>query len=232
MRSNTRIIHSTAFAVDAANVIVEIGHAAIRERGVFRFGLSGGNTPRGVYRELAAMRHDLDWAQVLITFGDERCVPPDHADSNYKMACESFLHALPIPSQNIHRLRGELDPAAAAEEYENQLARMAMIAGEPRFVHDLLLLGLGNDGHTASLFPGTEALREGDRGVVANHVPQLSADRLTFTYPLINASRHVMFLVEGAGKLPILREIWRGGSPHPAERVHPEHGQLTWLLGF
>lgn len=225
-----RIIHTTTFVEDAVNIILEGAQDAIAARGLFRMALAGGNTPRKIYTALA--KTEMPWSRVQITFGDERCVPPEDAQSNFKMAREALFDAITIPAGNIFRMRGELAPAAAAEEYESQLAAVAARFGEPRYLHDLLLLGMGPDGHTASLFPETAGLLETQRNVVANFVPKLDASRVTFTYPLINAARHVCFLVQDAGKAPIVEEIWRGGSPHPAERVAPEPGQLTWLLGF
>ena len=233
MSASPRIIHSGAFAVDAANVIIECGLAAVRDRGVFRFGLSGGSTPRLVYSDLAKMAGELPWEKVQITFGDERCVPPDDEESNYRMARESLLDAVPIPEGNVFRIQGELAPERAAEEYEQQLnALVAAGSGEARYVHDVLLLGVGPDGHTASLFPETPALDEQARNVVANYVPKFSADRITLTYPIIKAARHVLFLVNDAAKLPVLERIWKGDPALPASGVRPDSGQLTWLLGF
>jgi 6-phosphogluconolactonase len=232
MSTHQRIIHSNAFAVDAANVILEAAQRAIDERGAFRLGLSGGNTPRAVYAELAKNSGDMPWDKVLITFGDERCVGPEHEESNYRMARESLLSRVPIPSGNVLRIWGEFEPEAAAEAYEKELAAKAAAAGEERYVHDLLLLGLGNDGHTASLFPGTAALEEKVRNVVANYVPGVSAHRVTLTYPIINAARHVLFLVEGAAKQAIVGDIIGNQGNYPAARVRPVSGELTWLLGF
>lgn len=225
-----RIIHSCAFVEDAVNVIAECAQAAIEQRGLFRLGLSGGNTPKKIYAELAKI--ELPWGRVQISFGDERCVPPDDEQSNYKMARESLLDAVAIPAANVFRVRGELEPAKAAAEYERVLAEAAGASGEPLYLHDLLLLGMGPDGHTASLFPETAALNETEHQVVANFVPKLSAHRVTFTFPFINASRHVCFLVEGADKAPVVEQILRGGSGFPAEGVQPGSGELTWLLGF
>lgn len=227
------ILHSQNFTADAAAFILARGREAIAARGIFRIALSGGNTPRKVYAELARAAHGAPWEKVRVTFSDERCVPPEDEQSNYRMARESLLSAVPIPAENVLRMRGELPPEEAASLYEEQLAQFAAAAGEPRYVHDLLLLGLGDDGHTASLFPGTDALAETRRNVVANYVPKFSAHRLTFTYPLIGAARHVCFLVEGKGKAPVVDAILRGGSGFPAERVMPAPGgRLTWLLGY
>lgn len=232
MSTPPRVIHSSAFALDAANVIIECGIAAIRERGAFRFGLSGGNTPRLVFSELAKKSGELPWDKVRITFGDERCVPPDDVQSNYRMANESLLRSVSMAEKNVFRMRGELPPDEAAEEYETQLRALAGPSGDQRYAHDLLLLGIGEDGHTASLFPETPALGEREKNVAANYVPKLSAHRITLTYPEINAARHILFLVNDAAKLPVLERIWNGDAALPATGVQPVSGQLTWLLGF
>src|ERR1043166_2594314 len=141
-----RVIHSNSFVADAVNVILENARAAINERGLFRIALSGGRTPAPVYAELAKTGAELPWEKVQITFGDERCVPPEHEDSNYRMAKESLLDAVPIPPGNVFRMRGEAPPNEAAAEYEARLAQVAARFGEQRYAHDLLLLGLGDDG--------------------------------------------------------------------------------------
>lgn len=164
-------------------------------------------------------------------FGDERCVPADHPQSNYRLARELLFDPVRVPSRNVHRMRGELDdPVAAAASYETVLRELFRGAPLPRF--DLLLLGVGQDGHTASLFPGTAALRESSRWVVANHVPQLASWRLTLTLPALCAARRILFLVTGESKARVLAEAF-GGSPHeppyPCERVVPLDGQREVL---
>lgn len=225
--SNSRLIETSNFAADAARLILDEARAAIDARGLFRFALAGGNTPRIIYAELARSAGDLPWNRVQITFGDERCVPPDSDRSNFRMAREALLDHVAIPEGNIFRMRGEIEPAAAAREYEEKLAAVAARFGEPRYVHDLILLGLGEDGHTASLFPGTAALAERERNVVANHVPQLATDRITFTYPLINCARSIYFLVNDRAKRPLVEEILAGGSSHPAAGVQ---GAVRWIV--
>ena len=224
-----QILRPTDFAVEAAHFILVHARAAIAERGLFRLALSGGNTPRAVHAQLARLGADLPWNHVQITFGDERCVPPDHADSNFRMARESLLDAIAIPAGNVFRIRGEIDPAAAAQEYEQKLAAVAARFGEPRYVHDLLLLGLGEDGHTASLFPGSPALDETVRNVIPATGPKPPPQRITMTFPLLNAARHVCFLVSGGGKDALIAEIVAGGSSHPAARVHA--AAVTWITG-
>ena len=229
---SARVIHSQAFVEDAVNTIITSAREAIEQRDFFRLSLCGGNTPRPVYSQLAKTGADLPWEKIQITFGDERCVPPEDNQSNYKMAKESLLDKVPLPASNVFRMRGEIDPKTAAAEYESQLATVAARFGEPRYIHDLLLLGIGDDGHTASLFPGTSALEELEKNVVANFVPKFSTHRITFTYPLINAARHVCFLVNDTKKAGIIDEILSGKSDYPSARVAPHSGQLTWLLGF
>lgn len=223
------VIRSSQFVADAVDLIVQEGRKAIEERGLFRLALCGGSTPKAVYAALA--KTDLPWNKVQITFGDERCVPPEDAQSNYRMARESLLDAAGIPEGNVFRMKGELEPAAAAQEYESRLAAVASRFGEERYQHDLLLLGMGDDGHTASLFPETAALAEKERSIVANHVPKLNADRITFTFPLINAARHVCFLVNDPKKEPVVQEVLGKSGQHPSESVSPTSGRLTWLLG-
>src|SRR6266542_1431233 len=166
------VIRTKNFAPDVADFILERAHRAIGERNEFRIALSGGDTPRPVYARLAAVANDLPWDLFRFTFGDERCVPPDDPNSNFKMARETLLAPARVPEKSILRMRGE-----------------------PIYRHDLILLGLGDDGHTASLFPETAALEAMIRRVVANFVPKLNAWRLTFTFPLINHARHILFLV-------------------------------------
>ena len=227
----TRTIHSRDFIEDAVNIIVEIALESIQSRGIFRLSLCGGNTPKPVYARLAQCK-EIPWDKVQLTFGDERCVPPEDPQSNFKMAKESLLDGVPIPAGNVFRIRGELAPEKAAQDYENRLDQVASRFGEKRYVHDLLLLGLGEDGHTASLSPGTAALEETKLNVTANFVPKFSAHRITFTYPLINAARAVCFLVNDPAKAGVIEEIQSGTSQYPAARVAPESGRLTWLLGF
>lgn len=221
------IIHSTDFVSDAVALIEREADIAIFERGEFRLGLSGGNTPRPVYQALA--KHRDAWSKWVFTFGDERCVSPESDQSNYRMAKEALFDHVPVPSENILRMNGELDPMQAAREYEQVLRKRA---GEQKvFRHDLLLLGMGDDGHTASLFPGTEALKETEHWVMANFVPKFDTHRITMTYPLLNAARHVCFLVNSKGKDGILEEVFSGKSTYPCAAVRPTRGNLTWLLG-
>lgn len=224
-----RVLRSQSFAAAAARHIVTVGLQAISKHGVFRLGLAGGSTPKAVYSSLVELAHDLPWDRVQITFGDERCVPQDHPDSNYRMAYETLLSRVAIPAGNIFRIRGELSPAEAATEYESLLGTVASRFGEPRYRHDLLLLGLGEDGHTASLFPGYPALEEQTRNVIPTLGPKPPPQRITFTFPLINASRSVVFLVNDQAKEPVVQKALKG--EYPSGRVAPLEGDVLWLLG-
>jgi 6-phosphogluconolactonase len=226
------VLHTSNFPADAAQLILDNARQSIATRGIFRIALSGGHTPAAVYRQWAETAVDFPWDRVQITFSDERCVPPEDEQSNYRMARESLLNSVPIPAGNIFRIQAELPPEQAATAYEAQLAQLACRFDEPRYRHDLLLLGVGPDGHCASLFPGTKALAEQTRNVVANFVPKFDTYRITFTYPLINAARHICFLVQGDDKKPIIEQILAGNSDYPSAHVYPTDGRLTWVLGW
>jgi 6-phosphogluconolactonase len=216
---------------EAARRIVAAAEARLADnRHFFSIFLSGGNTPKALYETLAAepFKSQLNWSKVEIFFGDERCVPPDHPDSNFLMAYNAMLSKLPIPEPNIHRIRGELTPEAAATEY-GRLLRDKFQDNGP----DMVLLGMGDDGHTASLFPGTAALNETQHRCVANFVPKMNVWRVTVTYPVINSAENVMILAAGAAKTARLSEVLEGPrDPQrlPIQGVAPTHGKLTWLL--
>jgi 6-phosphogluconolactonase len=231
MKAEHHIIRTENFVVDAAAFILEKARKAIAERNEFRIALSGGNTPAPVYARLAAQGDDLPWDRIRFTFGDERCVPPDDPQSNFRMACEDLFTPAAVPEKSVMRMRGEIDPQIAARDYEQQLAAIATQSGEPMYRHDLILLGLGPDGHTASLFPGTAALDEMTRAVVANFVPKFNAWRLTFTFLLIDQARNILFLV-GASKSPeLIKSVLEGDRQFPAARVDPVAGEVTWMIG-
>lgn len=223
---------------DAAAEVTRIAAAAVARVGACSLALAGGSTPRGLYRLLAdagsPYRQRLPWDRVHFFWGDERLVPPDHADSNYGMARDAMLAAAAVPPANIHRIRGEAaDAATAAAEYEDGLRRYFHPGpGEwPRF--DLVLLGMGADGHTASLFPGTPAIDETERWVVAVRRPGDAIDRITLTFPVINNAAHVVFLVAGAAKAATLQEVLEGDAPPerlPSRAVRPPDGELLWLV--
>jgi len=212
----------------AALAFVEGAASAIAERGRFAVALAGGSTPKATY-EVLARDHasDVDWPNVHAFFGDERTVPPDHEDSNYRMAREALLDRVPVGS--VHRMRGELPPDEAAISYERELEEF--FGGTPP-VLDLVMLGIGEDGHTASLFPETPALGVTDRLAVANPVAKMETTRLTLTAPVLNAAREVRFLVAGAGKAEALAEILDGEADpraYPAKLVRPPGGP-TWMV--
>ena len=227
--ANSEIVLAPHFAPDAAQLIIASAREAIAARGLFRMALAGGNTPAVVYAELA--KSDLPWEKVQLTFGDERCVPPDHADSNFRMAKESLFDQVTIPAGNVFRIRGEIDFTQAALDYEEKLAAVAARFGEARYAHDLILLGMGPDGHTASLFPGSPALEEKVRNVIPATGPKPPPQRITMTFPLINAARRICFLINDPSKQPIIDEIRSGLSSYPAGMVRPSTGLVTWLTG-
>ena len=224
------VVRSQNFVHDAAEFILDRARAALAERGLFRIALSGGNTPRPVYTEFARIARDLAWDRVRFTFGDERCVPPDDPQSNFRMAHESLFRPASVPEQSISRMRGEIDPQIAAQEYQDSLQVLAAQRGEMIYRHDLILLGVGDDGHTASLFPGTAGLDENARQVVANFVPKFDSWRITFTYPLIDQARHICFLANASKNAALLEEVLAGDPKYPAARVAPMNGDLTWIL--
>ena len=225
------VIRTQNFVHDAAQFILEHARSALAERDLFRIALSGGNTPRPVYTEFVRIGRELPWDRVFFTFGDERCVPPDDAESNFRMARESLFVPGAVPGKSIARMRGEIDPQIASQEYQDNLDLLAAQRGEIIYCHDLILLGMGKDGHTASLFPDTAALEETTRKVVANYVPKLDSWRITFTFPLINQARHVCFLANATKNTAVLEEVLRGDQQYPAARVEPANGDLTWILG-
>lgn len=229
MEGTREVIRTTRFVTDAAGFIEQHAELALKTRGEFRIALSGGNTPRPVYGELA--RCNLPWDQIRVTFGDERCVPPDDAQSNYRMARESLFAPANVPDQSVLRMRGEIEPAQAADEYQERLDQMAEQRGETIYRHDLILLGIGDDGHTASLFPGTAALDETERRVAANFVPKFQQWRLTFTYRLINAARQICFLVNATKNAELIERVIEGEQEYPAARVAPTEGRVAWILG-
>ena len=223
----------------AAERFVRRAANAIAASGRFAVALSGGSTPRALYTLLAGdpYRARVDWPRVHVFWSDERCVPPDDAASNYRLARESLLDHVAVPAVNIHRIKGEREPAMAAAAYELELRRFfeaespaSTVAG-CRF--DLMLLGMGGDGHTASLFPGTAAIHEKTRWVVAHHVEAVSAWRVTCTPVVINSASEIVFLVCGQDKARMLRRVIQGPydpDAVPAQVVAPEGGELYWLI--
>jgi 6-phosphogluconolactonase len=224
-----KVIRAKEFAREAAEFIQKIARASLADSGQFRIALSGGNTPRPVYAELA--RSELPWEKAVVTFGDERCVPPEDEQSNFRMARETLLDPADVPASSILRMRGEIEPALAADKYQQQLDTIAVQRGEQIYRHDLILLGIGDDGHTASLFPQTAALEETDRRVVANYIPKLETWRLTFTFPLILAANEICFLVNANKSASLVERVLAGDRSLPATRVDREAQRVTWILG-
>jgi 6-phosphogluconolactonase len=224
-----------ALAQAAAEEFAARAGSAVRENGRFTVALSGGSTPKSVYSLLAANYRDrLPWNKMFFFWGDERHVPPDDAESNYRMAHLALLSKAPVPAGNTFRVLAENpDAAQAAESYEQTLRRFFNVrpGSFPRF--DLILLGMGSDGHTASLFPETRALQDTSRLVVANWVEKFKTHRITLTLPVLNRAAVVMFLVSGGDKAETLREVLEGSqSPElfPSKMIHLTNGKLIWLV--
>jgi 6-phosphogluconolactonase len=222
-------------AQEAAQRWVEIAQGAVAERGSFSVALSGGSTPRTLYELLAAdpWRSQAPWESTHVFWGDERRVPATDPQSNYRMAREALLEHVSVPSEQIYRMHGEDLLSSAVRDYENKLWRYFKPGhGEwPRF--DLILLGLGPDGHTASIFPGTRAVSDLSHLVLAYQVPQLAAERMTLTLPVINHAHHILFLVAGQEKAHVLANVLEGESrpsTYPAQAVRPVDGTLAWLV--
>jgi 6-phosphogluconolactonase len=237
-RNVQRFEGAEALARAAAEAVAEAAVRAVAERGRFTIALAGGSTPRRLYALLASagapFRARIPWDRVHVFFGDERHVPPNHPDSNYGLAREALLdHVRP---GSVHRMRGDLpDAGEAAAAYEAELERFfgASVAADPPPALDLVLLGLGSDGHTASLFPGSAALEERRRWVAAPWIARLRAHRLTLTLPVLDRARAVLFLVAGADKADALAQVLGGGdgeAPLPAARVRPEGGAPRWYV--
>lgn len=221
-----------AVAREAARRFVALAVEAVASRGRFSVALSGGSTPGALYRLLAEepQRSAVPWERVHLFWGDERCVPPSDPASNYRLAHGTLIDGLPIPAENVHRMRGELAPEEAARAYDRELQDF-FCGPRPRF--DLALLGLGSDGHTASLFSGSAALDERKQLAVAvtARYEDRPARRITLTLPAINSAREVWFLVTGSAKAQIVRDVLTGSQERrPAQLIRPAAGQLTWLL--
>lgn len=220
--------------VEAERVVAQARHA-IAYRGRFLLALSGGSTPRPLYELLASRTFmtRIEWPRVHVFWGDERCVPPDRPESNYRMAREALLDHVPLPQTNVHRIRGEDQPSEAASTYEELLGTFfGSRESSPNVTFDLVLLGMGADGHTASLFPGSPAARETRRWVVASPGPQAGSWRVSLTPVLLNAAENVTFLVSGAEKAERLKDVLEDGQPGllPAQLIRPTHGALHWMV--
>lgn len=228
---------AAALARAAAEIFIDAANQSIATTGRFTVALSGGTTPKALYTLLAddpELRARVPWPNIYFFFSDERPVPPDHADSNYRTANDAMLSKMRIPPDHLFRIQGECaDPSEAADLYASDLRAFFSLAGTqlPRF--DLLMLGMGPDGHTASLFPGTDALKEEWRMAVANWIEKLHTHRITLTVPVLNHAALIMFLAHGTDKAPALKEVLEGPPDPmrlPSQLVRPIDGRLLWLV--
>ena len=228
-----------ALTVAAAERFAVLATRAVKHHGIFAVALSGGSTPKALYHLMATdrdIRAKIPWPKVHFFFGDERHVPPEHPDSNFRMANEAMFQALPADELQIHRMPAELANASqAAEQYERELrefftSRGLLDQGFPRF--DLIFLGMGPDGHTASLFPDSAALRETTRWVVANWVQKFQTDRITLTFPVLNSAAEVILFVAGPEKAALVAEVLqpKGTQKYPVQRIKPRNGIKRWML--
>ena len=219
----------------AADAFAEAVVEAVQTGGIARVAISGGSTPKAVF-ELLAMEPYLSgipWAQLQLFWVDERCVPPTHEESNYRMTKAAMLDKVPLPAENVHRMEGELDPEEAASRYEATIRNAFRLEGAQTPTFDLIWLGLGPDGHTASLFPHTDGLNEMSRIAFANHVPQKDTWRITLTWPVIVQGRAVAFLIEGEEKAEMVRTVFTGPydpETYPAQLIRPASGKLILML--
>jgi len=231
---------AAALARAAAERFVDASARAIAGHDRFVVALSGGSTPRRMFELLAreSFASRVSWSRVHVVWGDERCVPPTDPESNFRMAREALLDRVPLPAANIHRVYGEEDPARAAESYETTLRELLRTptgppSSEPGRNIDLALLGLGENGHTASIFPGSASVNERERWVMADYVTAVSMWRITLTAPVLNAAAEALFLVSGDAKASVIERVLEGPrQPHelPAQLIAPIHGHLVWLL--
>jgi 6-phosphogluconolactonase len=226
-----------ATALGAAQLFLDAAVKAAAARGVARIAISGGTTPKTMFQLLAdpgePFLKQVPWDRIELYWVDERCVPPDNAESNYRMTKEALLSKVPLAAEHVHRMEGELQPEVAAARYESVIRNTFKLEGAETPTFDLVLLGMGDDGHTASLFPHTESLNEMSHIVVPNHVPQKDAWRITLTWPVINQGREVAFLIEGAGKAQVLHDVFHGPyqpETYPSQIIRPASGRLTLLL--
>ncbi|MBI4642130.1 MAG: 6-phosphogluconolactonase [Candidatus Tectomicrobia bacterium] len=235
-QAEIRVCSSTEeLSQQAAGEFVRLAQEAVQVGGRFTVALSGGSSPRSLYTLLSSdkFRDKVPWSKTHFFWGDERHVPPDHAESNYRMASETMLSKMPVPPENIRRIPSEKNAEQAADEYEATLRKFfGLAAGElPRF--DLVLLGMGPDGHTASLFPGTWAVRETQRLVAWPYVDKFSTYRITMTPPVLNNAAYIIFFVGGAEKAETLRHVLHGDYQpdiYPSQTIKPTKGKLLWLV--
>lgn len=237
MKENIEIIKvadAAALAQTAAEYFARTAVENIARNGRFTVALSGGSTPKAMFALLAAepFASSIDWGKIYFFWGDERCVPPDHQDSNYRMTKENLLAKVPVPEANIFRMAGEKEPAAAAQEYAAQLKTFFQTEALPKF--DVVLLGMGADGHTASLFPGTTALHATTNLIaVENYVEKLNTFRITLTAATINNASEIIFLVGGSDKAETLKNVLQGTYQpeiYPSQLIQPQSGNLLWVI--
>jgi len=224
-------------ALAAAKLFADTVSTVAASRGVARVAISGGSTPKTMFEFLADPSHpfagSIPWSKLQLFWVDERCVPPTHPESNYGMTLAAMLSKVPLPAENVHRMEGELDPEEASWRYEAEIRNTFKLEGAETPTFDLILLGLGPDGHTASLFPHTEGLNEMSRICMANHVPQKDTWRLTLTWPVITQGRTVAFLIEGEEKAAMVGTVFTGAydpETYPAQLIRPANGKLLLLL--
>jgi 6-phosphogluconolactonase len=235
----TYSVYSTP--AEVAKAAAELFTASIREaasqRGIARVAISGGTTPKAMFALLADPSQpfvkEVPWDKLDLYWVDERCVPPTDVESNYRMTNRALLLKVPIPEERIHRMEGELEPEVAAARYEAAIRNGFKLEGAETPTFDLVMLGMGDDGHTASLFPHTEAINDMTHIVVANHVPQKETWRVTLTWPVINQGREVVFLIEGEKKAEVLHEVMEGPyqpETYPSQIIRPASGKIKLLL--
>lgn len=221
-----------ALSQAAADSFVKLSMEALSSKGGFIVAISGGSTPRRFFSILAESPYEerIPWTSTHIFWADERCVPWGHPDSNYKLAHEALLSKVPIGDENVHRIKGEENSEKAARDYEESLR--LFFGTQPLPVFDLIILGAGTDGHTASLFPGSAAVHERKRIAIAIHAEAPKPDRVTLTLPVLNNASRIIFLAAGREKATVLHEIMEDGNPkrYPAGLVQPVHGHVTWLV--
>ena len=226
-----------ATAEAAARLFADAAGNAAQSRGVARIAISGGTTPKAMFALLAdpaqPFLKQVAWDKLELFWVDERCVGPEDAESNFRMTNEALLSKVPLPAERVHRMEAELEPEVAASRYESEIRNTFKLEGAETPTFDLVLLGMGDDGHTASLFPHTEALNEMNHIVVPNHVPQKDTWRITLTWPVINQGREVAFLIEGSAKAQVLHDVLLGPyqpESYPSQIIRPASGRLMFLL--
>jgi len=228
------VLDAPSLATRAAQIFSDCARNAVAKKNSFTVALSGGSTPRQLYELLAdetrEFREQILWQQCHFFWSDERPVAPDHPDSNYRMTWDAMLRHVAVPETNIHRIQGEKRPEDAANDYESELRTFFRFKDNETPAFDLILLGLGEDGHTASLFPGTDVLNETRRLVAAPWVAKLNSQRITLTLPVLNSATTTVFLVSGENKATILHEVLDGTpATFPAQAIRPTSGELIWL---